>query len=155
MSKPFRLGIFSLCLAAATGFAGGATNGYSVLAQNKTLALKAPAVTNGSPATAAIPPAKIKLVGLAAIPPCKWAVIQIQEPGRPAVTVTLKEGCGAGPVEILDVDARAQQVKIRNAGKVMTIAFEDDDLIQKNALAKLEAEHPPLPTVPLLGAGDP
>lgn len=154
MSTPSRLGILWLCLTATVEFAGGETNRYAAIAQRNTFGLRAPSTAIISPPIAAVSPVKIKLVGLAAIPPDKWVVLQIQAPGKPSAMLTLKEGCGEGPVEILEVDAKARRVKVRNAGSVMTVTFDDDALIQKTALARLQAGHQPVPVVPPPGAGE-
>ncbi len=89
------------------------------------------------------------------IPPFQWAVLQIQEPTKPPVMLTLKTGGSEGAFELLAVDAQARRVKIRHAGLEMSVALEDEDSPRKTALAKLEVEHRAIPTMPLLGAGDP
>ena len=155
MSASFRLGTVWLCLTAGAGFAGGETNRYSTIAQRNSFGLRAPSAAIISPPTTTVSQVKIKLVGLAAVAPYKWAVLQIQAPGKPQTTLALKEGCGEGAVEILEVDAKTQRVKVRNAGSVMTVMFEDEALTQKNALTRLQAEHQPLTLVPPPGAGDP
>ena len=154
MSRPFRIGILWLGLTAAAGFAGGETNRYARIAQKNLFALKAKSVAPVPASTTALATAKIKLVGFAAIAPHKWAVLQVRELGKAAVMLTLKEGGAEGLLEVLEVDAPAQRVRIRQAGVVMTITFDDDVRLQKMALARLEAEHQPLPTLPPPDAGD-
>ena len=155
MSTPSRLGTVWLCLTAMGGFASSETNRYSAIAQRNAFALKAPSAVIVFPPTTTVSQVKIKLVGLAAIANRKWVVLQIQTPGKPQTTTALKEGSSEGPVEILEVDAKAQRVKIRNAGLAMTIMFDDEDLLRKDSLARLQAEHQPVPLVPPPGAGDP
>ena len=154
-SVPPGWAIVCLLLSVTDAFADEGTNRYSVIAQKNTFALKAAAAaTNASPVVATASLARIKLTGLAVIPPLKWVVLKIQEPGKPAAMTTLQEGCSEGVVEILEVDANARHVKIRNAGLMMTLTFEDEDLLQKKALAGLEVEHRPLPLLPPTDAGD-
>lgn len=101
---------------------------------------------------------QIKLMGVAVIPPQKWAVLQIQAPGKKPVPVTLGEGAREASLEVLEIDPLGRQVKVRYSSVVMTLMIGSDSAKSGDGLATLasaDKDHVPLSTIPLPEAGDP
>ena len=131
----------------------GETNRYAAGWQRNPMAL--PAATNVTdvviPQT---PPPKIKLNGIAVLPPDKWVLLEIQADGRPVDRVALTEGSRKASLEVVTIDAQGKSATIRNAGVLMTLAIGKAGA-PSMVVANFGGEHVPLPLVPEIGAGDP
>jgi len=44
----------------------------------------------------------------------------------------LSEGQRAGPIEVLQINEKADSVKVNNSGTLMVIAFETDNPVRRN-----------------------
>ena len=150
--------IVALVASCDAAFAGERTNDYSGIPLRNIFSLRAALVqTNPAPTAAASPPQQLKLTGIAALLPRKWAVLQIQEPGKPARSVLLKEGTKESGVEVVEIDAQARWVKILNGGAPMTLTFANNGLRSNSPqlAGGPDPNHVPVPLLPPPGAGDP
>ncbi len=137
----------------ALNLAVGETNQIAAVQKRNTLTLQtAHAVTNVViPQT---PPPKIKLNGIAILPPNKWAMLEVQVDGQPVDRLALIEGSRRASLEVVTIDAEGKSVIIRNAGVLMTLAIGKSEAPSMIA-ANFSGEHVPLPLLPVVGAGDP
>lgn len=100
------------------------------------------------------PPARVKLTGIAVLPPDKWGLLEVQEYGQPADRLVLMEGSRRLALEVVEVDGQARWVTVRNAGVLMKLTIEKPAAASMVAV-NLDSEHIPLPLLPPIGAGDP
>lgn len=100
------------------------------------------------------PPARVKLTGIAVLPPAKWALLEVQEYGQPADQLALMEGSRRLALEVVEVDGQAKWVTVRNAGALMKLTLEKP-AGATIATANSGGAHLPLPLLPPAGAGDP
>jgi hypothetical protein len=75
------------------------------------------------------PIAKIRLTGITTILGDKRALLKVEipaKPGEPAKEqfLILTEGQGSGQIEILQIDEKANTVRLKNAGTILLLAFE-------------------------------
>jgi hypothetical protein len=113
-------------------------------------------LTAGEPPLALpqMPPAQVKLTGIAILPPVKWALLEVQEYGQNISPLALTEGSRRLALEVVEVDAKAGWVTVRNAGVLMTLTIEKMGATPAAPVA-WGGEHRPIPVLPPIGAGDP
>ncbi|MEJ0089393.1 MAG: hypothetical protein WDM80_06570 [Limisphaerales bacterium] len=142
-----------MLVATALSSAIGETNQVAAVQKRNALALQTTsAVTNVViPQT---PPPKIKLNGIAILPPDKWALLEIQAEGQPVDRVAMTEGSRKASLELVTIDAKGKSATIRNAGVLTTLAIGKSESPSMMA-ANFGGEHVPLPLLPVVGAGDP
>ena len=131
------------------------TNGYATISRRNAFALAQPTLASNPPPP--VTAVQIKLTGVAVIPPQKWALLQIQAPGKKARAVTLAEGARDASLEVLEIDPRGWRVKIRNSGAVTLLTMASGRPESGDgpiAVAATDHDHVPLPTVPLPEAGE-
>jgi hypothetical protein len=130
------------CRLAATAFAQ--TNSFPATAQRNEFALKPAAVATNAPAMAA-PVVRLKLLGIAALPPRKWAVLQVEQPGKPAAAIVFREGQSIASVEVTEIDASSRTVTVRHAAGSTSLTFEADSVKPAVAAAtEAERDHQPI-----------
>jgi hypothetical protein len=116
--------------------------------------LSVPSVVWANGGTNAVPAnsVQVKFTGIAAMPPQKWAMLQVQKPGETPVSVLLKEGEQVSSVEIVQIDVPAGRICVRNAGVMTTVTLEKEDAGPERPLP--DANHVPLPALPPADAGE-
>jgi hypothetical protein len=121
------------------------------------LCVARPGLDAGEPRVALpqMPPARVKLTGIAVLPPAKWALLEVQEYGQPAQQIALAEGSRRIALEVVEVDCLGRWVMVRQAGALLKLTIENPAAVPSIAAANVDAEHVPLPLLPPVGAGDP
>lgn len=115
--------------ASDSAFADTRENSYTIIPQRNAFALKEippPVPPNTNPP--APPPAQVKLSGITTILSRALALLEYTEPGKQVQKPILSAGQRDGPIEILEIDARAGTVKIRNGGVETLLTFEKDGI---------------------------
>ena len=70
------------------------------------------------------PPPDYKLTGIVAYRTNRWAMLLRQDPGKPPRYYTLRPGEREESLELLEVDAKAGTVRIRNEGVFVLLSFK-------------------------------
>lgn len=107
-----------------------------------------------SPTVPQSPPARVKLTGIAVLPPDKWVILEITEYGQPEVRLALTEGSRRLSVRVVKIDSQVRWAIIRCGQTDMKFTIESPATLA-NPTAELGGEHRPLPLLPPPGAGDP
>lgn len=106
------------------------------------------------PALPALPPVRVKLIGIAVLPPDKWVLLEVQADSEPAVQFALMPNARRIGLQVIEVDPHACWAKIRNGNAVVTLTVENSAAAPV-AINNSGGEHRPLPLLPPPGAGDP
>ncbi len=128
-------------------------NQYSLIWERNIFNLKSQVVETNLPKPAETPARIVKLVGLAAFPPDRWAVLLIEEKGKKQWSLVLKEGCSRSNILVIEVNPRERWVRLENDGTISTVLLE-------KARPSLppppppDPAHPLLPVLPPPGSGD-
>ena len=131
---------------------------YAAIARRNVFSLvAAPPPAVHFPPPPAAPMTRLKLTGLAVLPPDKWALLQIQEEGAPPFSAALLEGESKGAVRLVSINITAATALVSNGAVLTELALEKIGVRNKAVAAptQLAAEHRPIPVLPLPGAGDP
>lgn len=102
-----------------------------------------------------LPPARVKLIGIAILPPHKWVLLEVEEYQQPPVQITLLQGARREFLQVLEVDSKCGWAIICNAGVDVKLTIEMPATAAPNLVSILDEEHRPLPLPPPPGAGDP
>ncbi|MEW6304102.1 MAG: hypothetical protein AB1705_11560 [Verrucomicrobiota bacterium] len=81
-------------------------------------------------------PSDYKLTGIASLPSSKWAFITVRAAAGAPVHYALKQGHRQGTLEVVEVDAKAGRVKIRDAGTELTLTLNKDAPTQADVAEK-------------------
>jgi hypothetical protein len=113
--------------AADFGGAAFAVNPYEAIYHRNLFHLRAPPIIRVQPKTAPLP--KIRLTGITTILPGKRALLEVEFPVKPSArpkieSFILTEGESAGPIEVLEINEKAAQVRVDNSGTVTNLTFE-------------------------------
>lgn len=100
------------------------------------------------------PPARVKLTGIAVLPPDKWVSLRVEEFNEPAVEVVLREGWRRLSVRVVEIDSHARWAIIRCGATDVKLIVEGKNTSVVVA-AEFGGEHRPLPLLPPPGSGDP
>jgi hypothetical protein len=108
---------------------------YNVIVDRNVFGLK-PQETNGPPPPPATPATEVKLAGITTILSTPRAILQWKQPGQPAATgksaappgkeesFIMVEGQREGIIEVLEINSKANSVKIKNGGEPMLLTFD-------------------------------
>lgn len=105
----------------ATAAEAGASP-YQVIVERNAFALKpreATVVAEPPP-----PPAKITLTGITTLLGNKRALLSVAVPGKPNENFMLTEGQREGEIEVIEIDEKAGQVRVRNHGVEQSLNFQ-------------------------------
>jgi hypothetical protein len=135
-----------LGLGASALVADTAGNPYLGIPGSNVFRLRAPEppVTNLPPA----PLPRIKVVGITTFPDASRALLKVYLPAIPPepakeFSCILTIGQRQEPIEVLEIDAAAGNVKVRNSGAVMVLTLDKDSPRPQNL--SLPPDPPPLP----------
>lgn len=109
--------------------AAESANPYDAIVERNVFDLKDPPDTNAPPPTNE-PPANVRLTGIMSIFGHTQALFMVQKSGQPGkgaepeVSYILSEGQRQEGLEVVQIDAKAKKVKIKNDGIVSTLTFE-------------------------------
>ena len=103
------------------------TNPYRAITNRNVFGLRAPSLPKMAQTAADAP--QIILTGLSTITGRKLALLKLEFPAKPAQrpreeSCILKEGEADGPVRVLQIDMKAQTVKVDNSGTIAVLTFE-------------------------------
>jgi hypothetical protein len=101
-------------------------NPYHQIVERNVFGLRSPPPPRVEPPTAPLP--KIVLTGVTTMLGNKRALLKIQFPAQPSKPVkeescVLSEGEREGPIEVLEINEKTEQVKVNNSGTVSVITF--------------------------------
>jgi hypothetical protein len=117
----------ALCSGAAAQVRTNSPNPYQVIAQRNLFGLKAPSLLKPNRTVAVTP--EIILTGLTTITGRKLALLKLKFPQKAVQqqkeeSCILKEGEQNGSVRILQIDMKAESVKVNNSGNIMVLTFQ-------------------------------
>jgi hypothetical protein len=113
--------------AAEVGGVAFAVNPYEAIYHRNLFRLRAPPIIRVEPKKAPLP--RIRLTGITTILRGKRALLEVEfpvkPPARPKIeSFILTEGESAGPIEVLEINEKAAQVRVDNSGIVTNLSFE-------------------------------
>jgi hypothetical protein len=109
--------------------AAASDNPYKSITARNSFALVAPPPP--APVEQPPPPANIKLTGISTLWGDKRAMLMVQDtsgPGKPDLSYILREGQRDGQVEVLSIDDKNGIVKVKNAGVVSSLSFDQNGI---------------------------
>ena len=130
---------------------------YAAISRRNVFALVAAPPAANFPPPPAAPMTRLKLTGLASLPPDKWALLQIQEEGAAPFSATLLEGESKGAVRLVSINITDATAMVSNGAVLTELALEEigGRNVPVAAPTQLAAEHLPIPVLPPPGIGDP
>ena len=140
------LGVGLFPVSAAADASG---NPYLEIVRNNSFRLKPPQRLEAD--LPAVPLAKVKLVGISTFGD-KYALLKIYFPALPPepareLSCVLTVGQREGPVELLEVDAPAAKVKVRNSGAVVVLTLENEKSPPPIPVRPSALVSPPMPSL--------
>jgi hypothetical protein len=138
----FGLNVLAVCWTVSMACPVLADNPYRSILQRNVFGLRPHPPMASEPLHAPIP--KVHLTGIATILKGKRALLKVEFPTKPPErpkeeSLILKEGQRAGPIEVLEINEKTDQVKVNNSGTITNLTFEK--------LAP--TPQPPIPPVPV------
>jgi hypothetical protein len=129
--------LWNFCTSAAVS---AQENPYRHIYERNLFGLRTPVVQTAQPP--AVLPSNVILTGITTVLGAKRAFLEITVPAKPPLptkqqSCILSEGQREANVEVLEIDAKAETVKVSNSGTVMTLTFE------KNGRKPTQAPTPP------------
>jgi len=116
-----------LCVSASAQVQTTAGNPYRLITARNVFGLRSPPPPAAKQTPIAAP--QIVLTGLSTITGRKLALLKLDFPAKPAQKqkeelCILKEGEADGPVRVLQIDMKAQSVKVDNCGTIDLLTFD-------------------------------
>lgn len=123
----FGLKVLAVCWAVSVACSVLADNPYSSILQRNVFRLRPHPPAASEPARAPLP--KVHLTGITTILKGKRALLKVEFPAKPPArpkeeSFILKEGQRAGPIEVLEINEKTEQVKLNNSGTITNLTFE-------------------------------
>ena len=124
------LGALLVCVAAKATVPDSSRNPYQGIVERNVFGLK-PAPPDSKPLPPPPPALKIVLSGITTILPRPLALLKVQMPARPSEpareeSYILTEGQRDGEIEVIEINAEAGSVKVRNSGIVSVLTLDKD-----------------------------
>ena len=141
------LSSLTLCAGAQAIVADSAANPYQGIVDRNVFGLKPPTPPSKGPDTDKPPPSKITLTGITTIFHDKRALMNVAMPARPPEpakqqSFILAEHQREGDLEVLEIDVKTGDVKVSNAGTVVTLNLDKDGAKLPNTPALLAGAQP-------------
>jgi hypothetical protein len=116
-----------LCIAASLFQTASGGNPYFGICERNAFHLRPPPLAPRQTPLASLP--KIRLTGITTILPGKRALLKVEFPAKPPEKASeesyiLTEGQRAGPIEVLEINEKKEQVKVDNSGTITNLTFE-------------------------------
>jgi len=157
MKRDFRrqvsaIRLIALSLGWALAVAPVAANPYAAIAGRNVFALKPP-TPDGPPPPPPAAAVTIKLRGISTILDRRQVLLKVMTAARPPAlahddSYLMSEGQREGELEVLEIDAMAGTVKLKNQGETLLLTMkEDSEKPPVGAALPAATPHPPLPGV--------